>query len=320
MAWWFKGSKNRKLKAEGRLETLAARRQTLAARWRVGVLALGVAMGASILLLAAWRGGDWLMRRLIDDNPTFALRFIDIQTDGVLPVEQLRQWAGVNLGENTLSVDLSRIRRRLELAPQIREVLVERVLPNRLRLRVKEREPLVQAHVLTPRLDDEGLDVSVYYLDDEGFVMRPTDLSEPGWSAYSQERYSILTGLSRSDVRPGYPAKSPQVFAALDLLQAFGRSPMAGLADLSRIDLSGQNVLLVTTSQGGEITFGLENPERQLRRWRAVYDYARDHGRQIATLDLSVTNNSPVLWLETNQVPVLPPLSLKTSRTRSKHV
>jgi cell division septal protein FtsQ len=321
MGWWFsRKSPNRRLKPPGELATRAARRQALSARWRTASLALGVAMSAVIVLLTIWRGGDWLIRRMVYDNEAFAIRSIDIQTDGVLPLEQLRQWAGVKPGDNLLTVDLPQIKRHLELAPLIRKVSVERVLPNTLKLRVGEREPLVQARVLTPKPDDSGYEVAIYYLDDEGYVLRPLDNPPRGSGSTGEENYAVLTGLGRADLRPGRQAESPQVFTALRLLEAFGQSAMLGVADLARIDVSTPEVLQVTTSLGSEITFGLENLESQLRRWRAVYDYGLKQGKQIASLDLSITNNLPVLWLETNEVPVAKPKPIKTSPSRNKHV
>ena len=52
---------------------------------------------------------------------------------------------------------------------------------------------------------------------------------------------------------------SPQVQAALQLITAFNSSPMAGLVDLQRIGVSAPEVLVVTTAQGSEITFGLDD-------------------------------------------------------------
>ena len=290
----------------------------MSARWRTASLALAVALGAVIVLLTVWRGGDWLLRRMVYDNEAFALRTIDIRTDGVLPLEQLRQWAGIQPGDNLLTVDLAQIKRHLELAPLIRKVSVERILPNTLKLRVSEREPLVQARVLTPKPGDSGYEVAIYYLDEEGYVLRPLDNPPRPGGGPEEDNYAVLTGLGRADLRPGRRAESPQVFTALRLLAAFGQSAMLGMSDLARIDMSTPEVLQVTTSLGGEITFGLEHLDTQLRRWRAVYDYGQAQGKQIASIDLSVTNNLPVLWLETSEVPVAKPKPIKTSPTRNK--
>ena len=73
---------------------------------------------------------------------------------------------------------------------------------------------------------------------------------------------------------------------------------MAGLVDLRRIDVSAPGVVVVTTGQGGEITFGLDNLEQQLRRWREIYDLGQRMNKTVASLDLAVANNVPVRWME----------------------
>ena len=73
---------------------------------------------------------------------------------------------------------------------------------------------------------------------------------------------------------------------------------MAGLADFQRVDVSQYpQVVIVTTTQGCEITFGLDNLQQQLARWREIYDLGRRANKTIATADLAVGNNVPVRWM-----------------------
>jgi len=65
--------------------------------------------------------------------------------------------------------------------------------------------------------------------------------------------------------------------------------------------------LQVITGQGSQITFGLDRLEEQLRHWRLVDDHAKKIGKAVRTLDLSVTNNAPVTWLEAGALPPPPP-------------
>ena len=95
---------------------------------------------------------------------------------------------------------------------------------------------------------------------------------------------------------------------------------MADYVDLKKIDVSAPEVLLVTTGQGSEITFGLSELDKQLRRWREIFDLGQKVGRAIATLDLAVTNNIPARWLEASLVPPVAPKSPKAPRNKKKHV
>ena len=113
----------------------------------------------------------------------------------------------------------------------------------------------------------------------------------------------------------------PQVQAALQLITAFGRSPMAGLVDLRRVDVSAPGVVTVTTGQGSVITFGLDDQDQQLRRWRQIYDLGLSQQKSIATADLAVANNVPVRWMMASAVPAtVTPKAAKPSKNRRRNV
>ena len=95
----------------------------------------------------AYRAGEWALNRFVYENKAFAIKEIDVQTDGVIAVDQLHRWAGVRAGENLLALDLARVKRDLEMIPLVQFVSVERILPHTLRICITEREPVAQATV-----------------------------------------------------------------------------------------------------------------------------------------------------------------------------
>ena len=74
------------------------------------------------------------------------------------------------------------------------------------------------------------------------------------------------------------------------------------------------------TAQASEVTFGLADFEQQLRRWHAIFESGRKTGNAIGTLDLAVTNNVPLRWLEASAVPPATPKLSKPIRSKKKHV
>jgi hypothetical protein len=89
---------------------------------------------------------------------------------------------------------------------------------------------------------------------------------------------------------------------------------------LKKIDVSAAEVLVATTGQGGEVTFGLADFEQQLRRWREIYERGQKYGKAVATLDLAVSNHIPATWVEASVIPPLPPKAPKVLRNKRKHV
>ncbi len=291
-----------------------------AARTRMAALAFGVLFGTAFGLYLLWRVGDWALDRLVYENATFAIRQIDIQTDGVIAKDQLRRWACVKSGANLLALNLADVKRNLELQPLIDSVSVERILPQTLRIRVTEREPVAQVNV--PHRDARGgLEWVVLQLDDEGHVLQPLDprqRAEP--LTQPPDPLPLITGPNPAELAPGRRLASAQVQAALKLITEFERSPMAGLVDLRRVDVSAPEVLTVTTDQGSAVTFGLDNLEQQLLRWHAIYECGLRQNLAIATLDLAVSNNIPARWLDASSLPASTPKALKPSRTKKKNV
>lgn len=316
--WFSRKPKNRRLERAHVLDVKLRSSQVRAARIRVIVMSLGliaVTLGGAY---SVWLAGEWTLNRLVYENKAFAIEEIDVQTDGVIALDQLRGWSGVRLGQNLLALDLARVRRDLEMVSLIQSASLERVLPHTLRVRVIERTPIAQINVLKPAAGG-GIDAGVFLLDQDGYVIVPLDPHQrTAPLSQSADDLPLISGISGTQVQAGRKIESPQLVAALQLLVAFDRSPMQGLVDLKRIDLATPDVLVVTTGQSSEVTFGLSDLDRQLRRWHTIFTKGQQYNKAIASLDLAVSNNLPVRWLEASAVP---PVSPKPSKLpRKKHV
>jgi cell division septal protein FtsQ len=278
--------------------------------------AVAALLTALILLFFLWRGGSWMMDQLVYENPAFAIKEIDVQSDGVISPDQIRSWADLKQGQNLMALDLDRIKRDLELVPVIRGVAIERVLPQTLRLRIAERVPVAQ--VLQPM--GAGVREQIpFTLDAQGFVMLPVSPQQRAvpWAATNQN-LPVITGVNYVELRPGRAVESLQVKAALRLITEFERSPMAGLVDLRWLDLASREVMVLHTGNGSRISFSMDNIEQQLRRWRVVHDYVQRQGKALASLDLSVVNNVPYTTVEAAAQPPVPPRTIRNIRATNK--
>jgi cell division septal protein FtsQ len=314
---WFKREpKNRRHGRAHVLDVKLRSDQARGARMRLATAAFALVFGTVFGLYLFWRAGEWALNKFVYENSEFAIEHIDVQTSGKISDGQLRRWSGVRLGQNLIALNLAAVERNLELVSAIQSVSVERVLPRTLQIRVTEREPIAQVDV--PRTDSKrGISVSVFQLDANGFVMQPLDPRlriVPLAQAYGS--LPVLTGLNIFQLQTGHHLQMPQAQAALKLISAFSHSPMAGLVQLQRIDVSSPQVVVVITTQGSEITFGLDNLPQQLARWREIYDLGRQMNKTIASADLAVANNVPVHWTEM----VSAPDASKTQNSRRKNV
>ncbi|HUA66574.1 MAG TPA: FtsQ-type POTRA domain-containing protein [Alphaproteobacteria bacterium] len=294
--------------------------QARATRIRLASGVFAVAFGTLFGLYLFWRCGEWALTRFIYENPEFAIEQIDVQSSGDITEDQLRRWSGVKLGQNLIALDLAAVKRNLEMASAIDSATVERILPRTLKIRVTGRAAVAQVDV--PRAAGEtGIAVSVFQLDANGYVMQPLD---PRQSVVPLAQMSsslpIVSGVSVLQLQPGHRLEAPEVLAALKLVAAFPHSPMAGLVELQRVDVSSPRVFVVTTVEGSEITFSLDHLDEQLARWREIYDLGQRMNKMIASVDLAVVNNVPVRWAEKISAPALPPKTLDTQNSWRKNV
>src|SRR5262245_26825150 len=261
-------TKNRRLGRDYVLDVKLRSSQVRAARVRMAAVGVSAIFVTVFCVYVLWRTGDWALNLMVYENKDFAIQDVDIQTDGDISVQQLRRWSGVKVGENLLALDLARVKRDLEMIPLVATASVERILPGTVRIRITEREPVAQVNLTKPRVSG-GVELMPFHLVAGEWVSPPLEPKQrPTPPPQPVQQLPVLYGVNPGEIQPGRRIEAPHVQSALQLLMAFEQSSMAGIVDLRRIDVSAPEVLVVTTDQPSEITFGLTDPALQLSRWR----------------------------------------------------
>jgi cell division septal protein FtsQ len=316
---WGRGTK-KKFERQWRLDVRSRSGPLKALRLRMAANALAISAGIVLVLFVSWKGGEYLLDQYVYTNPAFGIEQLDLETDGIIPLEQLRSWANVHPGQNLLALDLAGIKRDLELVPLIESASVERILPRQLIIRVREREPIARVVVFS-RPGDGLLEPSTIYLDEHGMVIPPL-LRTLNTAAFDNAtRFApSLTGISTETFRPGHIVRSSSILSALHWIRAFQRSEMVGHVEVRSIDISSPAAMTVSTEQGNEVTFAYQDHDIQLARWREIHDHFSGKPRVIASLDLAVPNYVPLTFLDLTNG--LPPLvrPAQPSPYRKKHV
>ncbi len=317
MSWFGKSRRNRRSQREQRVLDVKLRSdQVRANRLRWAAIAVVTLMTTFAGFFLVWKAGGWALDYFVYQNPAFAIQRIEVRTDGVISADQIRRWSGVKVGQNLLAIDLTRVKRNLEMVSAIRTATVERAAPHSLKLSISERVPLAEFSVLRLQPDGSTKPATVR-IDQDGYALAPTDWPQrPATDA----AFPAVCGLKLSEVVPGRRIDVPGVREAMQLIAAFQRSPMARVTSLQQIDVSAPDVLQVTTTNRGRVIFSMDNFEQQLRYWRDISDHAREQGKYIVTLDLSVHGNIPAVLgnLVENQDPAPPPPKTATPQTTRK--
>ena len=231
--------------------------------------------------------------RLLYHNPRFAIQQIVVDDDGVLTPERVVQFAGVQVGQNVLSLDLDQVRHNLEMLPLVRAVEVRRMLPNRLFIRVNERAAVARLRVPTRELGD-----AVFYVDRTGRVMKPIKLADATELQPQMPRpVPILAGVSLADVRVGKQVESEQIYRALELLDKLDQAVAGSLLEVEQIDLSKPRQLILTTRQHTLVKLDVEDFPQQLRRLGVILRWSQQRQKSVQTVDLTVNRGVPVTFV-----------------------
>jgi len=282
----------RKRRPEYLLDVKVQTRGRTLRRVRV-LLVVFLAMGTLWLTgFGMYRLVKGMINRFVYNNPQFTIRQVVVDGDGVMTPERIVQFAGVQVGQNLLSVDLDQVRSNLEMLPLVRAVEVRRVLPDRLFIRVNERVAVARLRVATRELGD-----TVFYVDRAGYVMKPVKLADGTVLQPEMPRaVPVLTGISLADVRVGKQVVSEQIYRALALLDKLDQAVASQLLEVEQIDLSKPRQLVMTTSQRTTVKVDVEDFPQQLRRLGVILRWAQQRQKQVQMVDLTVNRGVPVVF------------------------
>ena len=242
------------------------------------------------LIVGAYLGGKECLRRFLWENPDYYLAFVNVSTDGTLTHEQVRTTANIEIGRNIFTIDIAKAREELDAMPQVESVELQRVLPNRIEVRIFERRPI--AWLAAKAGEDPSVSDKSFLVDSRGIAMQikarlPEYLSLP-----------VIAGVSMENLVAGQKVKSYEMQAALDLIRLNTDNTRFHPRTL---DISKGYCVIVTDQSRRKVTFGLERVDQQVNRLMRYIEFSETSGRQIQTVNLMVERNTPVLFAKTEE-------------------
>ena len=165
-----------------------------------------------ILCAAGYVGAREAVKRLVFENPDYRVQTIELQTDGTLQREQVLKAADLDEGANIFSVNLARMRDRIQQLPQADEVEVVRKLPGEIDIRIVERKPVAWITSET-EINDPFASDAAFLVGARGVLMKQKKLL-PEYLGLP-----LIVGCSSETLEAGKVLESPEVKTALDLLR-----------------------------------------------------------------------------------------------------
>lgn len=123
-----------------------------------------VILGMTLAIAAVGAVSLWLYSEAITSD-FFKTKHIDIAGNVRLTRDMVLQYGGITEGDNSLSVSIADVERKLRETPWVEEVSVKRLLPDRFVIKLKERMPSFWVH----------RDGVLYYANEAGEIIAPVE-------------------------------------------------------------------------------------------------------------------------------------------------
>jgi len=226
---------------------------------------LPVAAAALVLLLAGAGGAaaySWLGRSAI-----FSLRLVDMNPCAHVSGDEI---TGILKGvgqRNIWSLSKEEIGLRVQSHPYVREVAVRKAFPDKLVVRIEEREPVAMIN-----LD------ALYYVDERGSIFKRL-------TAYDAKNFPILTGFSRDDLMAKDPVTIRNLKRTIDLLRHTETGSLS--RNISEVHYDAQDgYTLVTRDHGLQFKIGTMAFPEAMQRVEEAMPKLASLGKEKGIVDL----------------------------------
>jgi len=216
------------------------------------------------------------------------LKVAGVKTEGnrILSAAEIQRLAQVPMGARLFDVDLAVIKRRVLKNPFVREAAVQRDLPDRISIRIEEREPIAALS-----------GSSLLYLDAEGMVLPPVR---------SEQVFDlpVITGAIQDQDRvPGRTVTGKSLQDALQLLRAALELDENLYRRVSEVAIRDDGDLVAyTVDFGVPVVFGRGDLAVKLATvesfWNSVVNTRGAH--ELASIDVRFTRQVVVRWAVDN--------------------
>jgi cell division protein FtsQ len=217
--------------------------------------------------------------RFLEHDPRFRIAGVEnIQTAGLshLTRTDILPVFGADIGRNTFFIHLSERRKQLEQIPWVEHATVMRILPDQIRVVVKERTPVAFVRL--------GADIKL--VDANGVVLSMTP------EAMTQHHYSfpVLTGIDPRDPLASRRARMAVYQRLIGELDSTGQHLSDQISEIDLTDPEDARVLM--PEQGADILahFGDEQFLQRYQRYKAHIAEWRQQYPHLSAVDLRYDN------------------------------
>lgn len=305
----FSATKKRKpngvhyLNVKMRAKTAQRKRQRLLGK--ICAVSVVVALGCGLL----WFGLNKALDKFFFSNPAYSLCELKLELDGVMTAEDFLAETGIQKGDNIFQIDIASIDTKLRGIPMVENVCIERIMPDRVEVKLTRRTPVawVSKDANSSVEYDPG---SMTLVDDSGFLMKPRILQQ------EYHQLPIIYGVKVEKIQEGSLLDGDDLKNALTLLREARIQPKSLLV-IRSLNISKGYCIDALTDQSTRVKFASGDFPTQLNKLQRLLEHCRDTGREMESVNLMVTKNTPVKFVMASP-PVPAVEKQKTTPQKSK--
>ena len=213
-------------------------------------------------------------------SPYLEIKEIVLVGGGRVDPQRIAEEAGIRTGQNILSIDLKEIKRRVESFPWVKEVMVQRLFPDRLRIEIRERVPMALLY----------LGGKIYIVDEEGIPFKEA-------TAADRVDLPVITGIKGDEWED---RRVETVKVLKELFGSIGKKGGISMEDISEVRLAGEDVVLYTMD-GKEISLGRGGYREKMERLGIVKASLGSGYRQVESIDLGYSDRAVVRFRDASE-------------------
>jgi cell division protein FtsQ len=233
------------------------------------MLRICIASGSGFLLAS----GALLTVQFLLESGYFGVEQIGVEQQVRVSEGDILDASDIKVGDSLFDLELHMIGRKIEEHAWIESAEVERSFPNRVVIRVKEREARA--------IIDLGY---LYYVDRNGEVFKMLDAND-------ELNYPVITGIDRQYLLDNPDKTEGCVKLALRLMDELDKREIFNLQEVSEIHYDQQDGLVLHTRVGGvPVRMGEESFDTKLNRLEHIYEDIEPRLLALKYIDLNVTD------------------------------
>jgi len=246
-----------------------------------------------VLILGLLAFAGFGLKRGVDhffvNNPEFELKDIVLTTNGLMTKQRIIKESNIKEGDTLYSIDIKRMKSKLESMPETVSVKIDRVLPDKLVIEIVERVPVAWIEVehlgFLGRMKENGV-----LIDSEGVVF---PCEGKLWEIAKKLPIIRLSELDRRDIKYGNKFINKDVERAIHLIKTCKVEDGEREWSLDEVNIQNFYTLEVTCSDGVLAYFGMYDHARQFSDLKVIRHHAAQQDRSISWIDLRPEHNLP---------------------------